>query len=38
MIFSDTYYVELCNSINVYCASHFFTNKGQIGYFGIIEH
>jgi len=30
-IFSVTYYLELCNAIIVYCASHVFTNYGRIG-------
>ena len=28
MISSVTYYLELCNAMIVYCASHLFTNHG----------
>ena len=30
MIFSVTYYLKLSNAKNIYCTTHFLTNKGQI--------
>ena len=38
MIFSVTYYLDLCNTITAYHASHFFTNEGRINCLDIIEH
>ena len=38
MKFSIIYYLELCNEISIYCISHIFTNKCQIGCLDIIEH